>query len=137
MEQFLNSHWWEENRFKYNMGERCSLNTDILNSYDKSVVLPLTRPAQKTLPWHDLFSSQEFGSAPVKNINQPLPFWVAFDADTGNTKCFWLTEPRQNHFFLIFEVGMPSCCICSLLFSLGRSCGHDFVFLISSDFSCS
>lgn len=68
------------------MGERYSLNTDILTSYDKSMVLPLTRPAPKTLPWHDLFFSQKFGSVPGKNISYPLLIWAAFDADTENTK---------------------------------------------------
>lgn len=79
------------------MGERCSLNTDILNSYDKSLGLPLTRPAQKTLPWHTLFS-QKFGNVPGKNIIHPLLFWAAFNADIGITKYFWLTEPRQSTF---------------------------------------
>lgn len=65
------------------MGERCPLYTDILNSYNNSV--PSTRPAQKTLSWHGPFS-QKLASVPGKNTSCPLLFWIAFDADTGNTK---------------------------------------------------
>ena len=64
----------------------CPLYTDILNSYNNSVVLPSTRPAQKTLSWHGPFFSQKFASVPGKNISCPLLFWDAFDAGTGNTK---------------------------------------------------
>lgn len=67
------------------MGEKCPLYTDILNSYNNSVMLPLTRPAQKPLSWHGAFFSKKFASVPGKNISCPLLFWFAFDADTGNT----------------------------------------------------
>lgn len=54
------------------MGERCSPYTDILNNCNNSVVLPSTRPAQKTLSWRDPFFPQKSASVPGKSVSCPL-----------------------------------------------------------------